>query len=88
MLVYSLFAAILEARRRLGTKAKIFLVSSPIIYGANAIYGRLSIQVPTLTRFAMKHQYSGHVGRDKWDPMHAIARTDCAVWVGDLRSVP
>lgn len=34
----------------------------PLIYGYNPAHGRLSIQIPTLARFALKHGYAGHVG--------------------------
>lgn len=35
----------------------------PQIYGYNAWNGRLFILVPVLTRFALKHGFSGHVGK-------------------------
>lgn len=37
--------AIIDARKRLGDKARIFVWMPPIIYGNNKKYKRLSIQV-------------------------------------------
>ncbi|KAI0470647.1 hypothetical protein GGR56DRAFT_659869 [Xylariaceae sp. FL0804] len=55
--------AILAAARRLGpARAKIAIMIPPLIYGHTAGHGRLSIQVPTLTRYALKHGFAGHVG--------------------------
>lgn len=34
----------------------------PEIYGYNPRHQRLTIQIPTITSFALKHGYSGHVG--------------------------
>jgi len=34
----------------------------PLIYGFNPKHARLSIQIPTLTRWAIKHGYAAHVG--------------------------
>ncbi|KAI5272091.1 NAD(P)-binding protein [Aureobasidium subglaciale] len=53
--------AILEARNKLGTKAKLFIMLPPLIYGASS-HGKLSIQVITMARFALKHKYAGYVG--------------------------
>lgn len=33
------------------------------IVAVNKTHGRLTIQIPTLTRFAIKHGFSGHVGQ-------------------------
>lgn len=64
--------AIVNARKRLGNRAKMFIMLPPLIYGANSKHKRLSIQVPTMARFAMKHKYAGHVGKGKavWSLVH------------------
>ncbi|KAI1467787.1 NAD(P)-binding protein [Daldinia caldariorum] len=54
--------AIVGAQKQLGDKAKIAIMIPPTIYGYNPRHGRLSIQVPVLTRYALKHGYAGHVG--------------------------
>ncbi|KAH7318945.1 hypothetical protein BKA65DRAFT_92718 [Rhexocercosporidium sp. MPI-PUGE-AT-0058] len=54
--------AILKKRKELGSKAKISIVLPPVVYGVGKASGRLSIQVPTLARFAIKHGYAGYVG--------------------------
>jgi nucleoside-diphosphate-sugar epimerase len=54
--------AILSAQQSLGEKAKIAVMIPPLIYGINPLHKRLSIQVPTLARFALKHGFSGHIG--------------------------
>ncbi|KAI0596187.1 hypothetical protein F4775DRAFT_565991 [Biscogniauxia sp. FL1348] len=51
---------ILEAQKQLADKAKIAIMIPPTIYGYNN--GRLSIQLPVLTRYALKHGFAGHVG--------------------------
>ena len=63
--------AIIDARKRLGTKAKLFIMLPPLIYGASS-HGRLSIQVITMARFALKHKYAGYVGGGKgiWGLIH------------------
>jgi len=67
----SIDLAILKARREFGAKAKISIVLPPVIYGLGK-ENRLSIQVPTLTRFAIKHGYAGYVGGGKavWGYVH------------------
>ncbi|EXJ88988.1 hypothetical protein A1O3_02052 [Capronia epimyces CBS 606.96] len=69
--------AIVRARDRLasaGARAKLAIVIPPLIYGLNPKYGRLSIQLPTLTRFALKHGYAGHVGKGAsvWSDIHVF----------------
>lgn len=54
--------AIVRKQKALGEKAKIAIMIPPLIYGFNDAHKRLTIQIPTLTRFALKHGYSGHVG--------------------------
>ena len=55
--------AIVTAKEELGSKAKVAIMIPPEIYGFDAKHKRLSIQVPTLTRFALKHGFAGHVGK-------------------------
>ncbi|KAJ9642734.1 hypothetical protein H2204_002382 [Knufia peltigerae] len=66
--------AILRARKDLGAKAKMVIMIPPLIYGINDKYRRLSIQLPTLTRFALKHGYAGQVGQGKsvWSTVHVL----------------
>ncbi|KAI1633353.1 hypothetical protein F4809DRAFT_623770 [Biscogniauxia mediterranea] len=52
--------AILKVQKQLAEKAKIAIMIPPTIYGYNN--GRLSIQIPVLTRYALKHGFAGHVG--------------------------
>lgn len=63
--------AIIQARQRLGLKAKLFIMLPPLIYGVTK-HQRLSIQITTMARFALKHQYAGHVGKGKsaWGLVH------------------
>ncbi|KAH6844737.1 hypothetical protein B0I37DRAFT_378166 [Chaetomium sp. MPI-CAGE-AT-0009] len=60
----SIDLSILKAARELGTKAKMSIVLPPAVYGLGK-ENRLSMQVPTLTRFAIKHGYAGYVGGGK-----------------------
>lgn len=63
---------IIRARAEIGPMARIFIILPPLIYGVSKTDGKLSIQVPTLTRFAMKHRYAGHVGKGEavWSTVH------------------
>lgn len=63
--------AILKSRSELGAKAKISIVLPPIIYGVGK-GNRLSIQIPTMARFAIKHGYAGYAGGGKavWGQIH------------------
>ncbi|OQO02588.1 hypothetical protein B0A48_12116 [Cryoendolithus antarcticus] len=63
---------ILKARAEFGTKAQLCIVLPPLIYGVVNKHSKLSIQVPTLTRFALKHKYAGHIGQGKavWSTVH------------------
>lgn len=54
---------IVKVARELAGKAKIAIMIPPEIYGFNPKHKRLTIQVPTLARFALKHGWSGHVGK-------------------------
>eukprot|EP01103_Thecamoeba_quadrilineata_P019835 TRINITY_DN8227_c0_g1_i1.p1 TRINITY_DN8227_c0_g1~~TRINITY_DN8227_c0_g1_i1.p1 ORF type:complete len:343 (-),score=50.12 TRINITY_DN8227_c0_g1_i1:141-1169(-) len=63
--------AIIKRRKELGHKAKISIVLPPVIYGVGKD-NRLSIQIPTMTRFAIKHGFAGYVGKGKsvWGHVH------------------
>jgi nucleoside-diphosphate-sugar epimerase len=63
--------AIIKARQRLGKQAKIFIMLPPMIYGVTQ-HGRLSIQIITMARFAIKHKYAGYAGKGKsvWGLIH------------------
>lgn len=65
---------IVQASQRLSPTAKLAIIAPPLIYGANPKYKRLSIQLPTLTRFALKHGYAGHVGKGAsvWSTIHVL----------------
>jgi nucleoside-diphosphate-sugar epimerase len=58
-------------RSELGAKAKLSIVLPPVIYGSNNA-NLLSIQVPTMTRFAIKHGFAGYAGKGKavWGHVH------------------
>ncbi|KAF2710270.1 NAD(P)-binding protein [Pleomassaria siparia CBS 279.74] len=55
--------AIVKASKELGDKAKLAIMIPPEIYGINHKHKRLTIQFPTITRFALKHGYVGYVGK-------------------------
>ena len=61
---------ILRARNELQGKAKIAIMIPPLIYGTS--HGRLTIQLPTLARWALKHGHPAHVGQGKsvWSNVH------------------
>ncbi|CAM1508736.1 Fc.00g055840.m01.CDS01 [Cosmosporella sp. VM-42] len=63
--------AIVNRRDELGAKAKISIVLPPVIYGVSKD-NRLSIQIPTMARFAIKCGYAGYVGKGKavWGQVH------------------
>ncbi|KAK3617047.1 hypothetical protein LTR56_025558 [Elasticomyces elasticus] len=63
--------AILERREQLGAKAKVSIVLPPVIYGVGKD-NRLSIQIPTMARFALKHGFAGFCGGGKaiWVQIH------------------
>ncbi|KAI4863550.1 NAD(P)-binding protein [Hypoxylon rubiginosum] len=54
--------AIVKAQKQLAEKAKIAIMIPPTIHGLNPSHGRLTIQIPTLTRYALKYGYAGHIG--------------------------
>lgn len=64
--------AIVKARERLGTKAKLAIMIPPLIYGVSTWENRLSIQLPTMARYSIKHGYAGHVGKGRsiWSQVH------------------
>ncbi|CAJ0551438.1 Ff.00g113680.m01.CDS01 [Fusarium sp. VM40] len=63
--------AIVKARTELGAKAKISIILPPVIYGKGKD-NRLSIQITTMARFAVKHGYAGYVGGGNavWGQIH------------------
>jgi nucleoside-diphosphate-sugar epimerase len=63
--------AILGHRKQLGAKAKVSIVLPPVIYGLGK-ENRLSIQIPTMARFALKHGFAGFCGGGKavWGQVH------------------
>jgi nucleoside-diphosphate-sugar epimerase len=63
--------AIVKARRRLGTAAKLAIMIPPLIYGVSS-QERLSIQLPTMARYSIKHGYAGHIGKgiSVWSHVH------------------
>lgn len=54
---------IVQTQRKLGSAAKIAIMIPPLIYGFNHNHRRLTIQIPTMTRFALKHGFAGYVGK-------------------------
>lgn len=42
------------------TGVKVAIAIPPLVYGCNQHHRRLSVQIPTLTRFALKHGYAGY----------------------------
>jgi nucleoside-diphosphate-sugar epimerase len=55
--------AIVRATKELGDRAKLAIMIPPTIYGFDQKHKRGSIQIPTITRFALKNGYAGHVGK-------------------------
>ena len=55
--------AILRARKEVGTKAKIVIILPPLVYGVGKRVKRMTIQLPTMTRFALKHGYVPVIGK-------------------------
>lgn len=54
--------AIVNARKELSSHAKFAIMIPPVIYGVSTREKRLSIQLPTLVRYSIKHGYPGMVG--------------------------
>jgi nucleoside-diphosphate-sugar epimerase len=63
--------AIVQARSRLGSAAKLAIMIPPVIYGVSSTK-RLSIQLPTMARYSIKHGYAGHIGKGLsiWSQVH------------------
>lgn len=55
--------ALLKARKEIGTKAKIIIILPPLVYGVGKRIKRMTIQLPTMTRFALKHGYVPVIGK-------------------------
>ncbi|KAI9371716.1 NAD(P)-binding protein [Aspergillus egyptiacus] len=64
--------AIVHARRELASMAKFAIMIPPVIYGVGAREKRLSIQLPTMVRFSIKHGYAGMIGEGRavWSQIH------------------
>jgi len=58
-------------RSELGANAKLSIVLPSVIYGSNNA-NLLSIQAPTMTRFAIEHGFAGYAGKGKavWGHVH------------------
>jgi nucleoside-diphosphate-sugar epimerase len=68
----SIDLAILKRRKELAPHAKISIVLPPLIYGVGKASGRISIQIPTMVRFAIKHGWAGYIGggQSVWNQVH------------------
>lgn len=55
--------AILKGQQAVGRNAKMAIMIPPLIYGFNPQHKRLTIQIPTITRFARKHGWAPYVGK-------------------------
>jgi nucleoside-diphosphate-sugar epimerase len=55
--------AIVNASKEVSEKAKLAIMIPPEIYGFNPNHKRLSIQIPVITRFAIKYGFVGHIGK-------------------------
>ncbi|KAL4744933.1 hypothetical protein BDW72DRAFT_208624 [Aspergillus terricola var. indicus] len=64
--------AIVNARPELASHAKFALMIPPVIYGVSSREKRLSIQLPTMVRYSIKHGYPGMVGDGLavWNQVH------------------
>ncbi len=64
--------AIVKAGKKLGKAAKMAIMIPPLIYGVSGREKRLSIQLPTIVRYSIKHGYAGHVGKglSVWSQVH------------------
>ena len=64
--------AIVRAREELIAYAKIAIMIPPVIYGVTTRENRLSIQLPTLARYSIKHGYAGQIGKglSVWNQIH------------------
>ncbi|KAM0720479.1 hypothetical protein Q7P37_004615 [Cladosporium fusiforme] len=68
--------AIVSRQKGIGSGAKVAIMVPPLIYGRDEKYERLSIQMPTLTRFAVKRGFAGYIGDGKsvWSTVHVKDR--------------
>ncbi|KAJ9607059.1 hypothetical protein H2200_008131 [Cladophialophora chaetospira] len=55
--------AIIRARKDLGVAAKVIIIFPTLVYGVGKHIRRLSIQLPTMTRFALKHGFAPVIGK-------------------------
>ncbi|KAJ5371613.1 Phosphatidylethanolamine-binding protein PEBP [Penicillium concentricum] len=64
--------AIIRAGQELGPYAKMAIMIPPLIYGVTTRENRLSIQLPTLIRYFIKHGYAGQIGNGLavWNQIH------------------
>jgi nucleoside-diphosphate-sugar epimerase len=64
--------AIVRAREELSSDAKMAIMIPPVIYGVSTREKRLSIQLPTLIRYSIKHGYAGQIGKGLavWNHVH------------------
>jgi nucleoside-diphosphate-sugar epimerase len=69
---------IIRAGQELASHAKMAIMIPPLIYGVTNRENRLSIQLPTLVRYSIKHGYAGQIGKGLavWNQIHVkdIAR--------------
>jgi nucleoside-diphosphate-sugar epimerase len=63
---------IIRAGQELASHAKIAIMIPPLIYGVTNRENRLSIQLPTLVRYSIKHGYAGQIGKGLavWNQVH------------------
>ena len=63
---------IVEAARELGDKAKIVIMIPPLVFGVISEHKRLSMALPALIRFSLKHGFAGRVGKglNVWNAVH------------------
>jgi hypothetical protein len=63
---------IVKARKRVGKAAKLAIMIPPLIYGTTPQHKRLSIQLPTMARYSIKHGYAGQIGKglSVWSQVH------------------
>ncbi|EMC94250.1 hypothetical protein BAUCODRAFT_75287 [Baudoinia panamericana UAMH 10762] len=54
---------IVKMQKQFGDQAKLAIMIPPLIYGFNPKHKRLTIQIPTITRFALKHGFAPYVGK-------------------------
>ncbi|KAJ5926106.1 Phosphatidylethanolamine-binding protein PEBP [Penicillium verrucosum] len=63
---------IVRASQELASHAKMAIMIPPLIYGVSTRENRLSIQLPTLIRYSIKHGYAGQIGKGLavWSQIH------------------